>query len=157
MTQASMTQHSRRVHKTDSNFQLIIRNVQLIDLWGRDSSVSIATLYGLTVRGSKPDGGEIFRTRPDCSWGPPCLLLKTVPCQSPGVKRPDLGVNHPPQYSAEVQEREKLYLYSRCVLSWPVLGWNLHLSNYLHAGKEMTSNIYTTNSFVPCDLIHWQL
>jgi hypothetical protein len=29
---------------------------------------------GWTVRGSKPGGGEIFRTRPDRPWGPPSLL-----------------------------------------------------------------------------------
>jgi hypothetical protein len=44
-------------------------------LMGRDSSVVIAGGYGLpTVRGSNPDGGEIFRTRPDRPCGPPCLL-----------------------------------------------------------------------------------
>ena len=39
----------------------------------RDSSVGIATT-GWTVRGSNPGGGEIFRTRPDRTWGPPSLL-----------------------------------------------------------------------------------
>jgi hypothetical protein len=29
---------------------------------------------GWTVQGSNPDGGEIFRTRPDWAWGPPSLL-----------------------------------------------------------------------------------
>jgi hypothetical protein len=29
---------------------------------------------GWTVRGSNPDGGEIFRTRSDRPWGPPSLL-----------------------------------------------------------------------------------
>ena len=29
---------------------------------------------GWTVRGSNPGGGEIFRTRPDRSWGLPSLL-----------------------------------------------------------------------------------
>jgi hypothetical protein len=29
---------------------------------------------GWTVRGSKPGGGEIFRTRPDRFWGPPSLI-----------------------------------------------------------------------------------
>jgi hypothetical protein len=38
----------------------------------RDSSFGIAT--GLTVRGSNPGGGEIFRTRPDRPWSPPSLL-----------------------------------------------------------------------------------
>jgi len=39
----------------------------------RDSSVSIATLYGLA--GDRVlVGGEIFRTRPDRPWGQPSLL-----------------------------------------------------------------------------------
>jgi hypothetical protein len=38
----------------------------------RDSSVSIAT--GWTFQGSNPGGGEIFRTRPDRSLGPPSFL-----------------------------------------------------------------------------------
>jgi hypothetical protein len=39
---------------------------------GPGSSVGIST--GLAVRGSKPGGGEIIRTRPDRLWGPPSLL-----------------------------------------------------------------------------------
>ena len=31
----------------------------------RDSSVGIATRYGLGGPGSNPDGGEVFHTRPD--------------------------------------------------------------------------------------------
>jgi len=45
---------------------------------GRDSAVGIATrparATGWAVRGSNPDGGEIFRTRPDRPWGPPSHL-----------------------------------------------------------------------------------
>ena len=37
---------------------------------GRDSSVGIATRYGLDC----PGVGEIFRTRPDRPWGLPSLL-----------------------------------------------------------------------------------
>jgi hypothetical protein len=37
------------------------------------------------------------------------------------VQRPGSGVNHLPQSSPEVKERVGLYLYSRSVLSWPVL------------------------------------
>jgi hypothetical protein len=42
---------------------------------GTDSSVGIATRYGLDgpVIESRRGGG-IFRTRPDRSWGPPSLL-----------------------------------------------------------------------------------
>ena len=43
----------------------------LLLLWGRDSSVGIATGMGWTVRGSNPGGGEIFRTCPDRSGAHP--------------------------------------------------------------------------------------
>ena len=48
----------------------VIYNTQ----WGRDSSVGIATRYGLDGPGSNPGGGEIFRTHPDRPWGPTNLL-----------------------------------------------------------------------------------
>jgi hypothetical protein len=40
---------------------------------GRESSVSIATGYGLDGPAIEPGGGEIFHTCPDRPWGPPCL------------------------------------------------------------------------------------
>ena len=44
-------------------------------IWGRESSVGIATRYGLDGPGIESRwGGEIFRTRPDLPWGPPSLL-----------------------------------------------------------------------------------
>ena len=44
--------------------------------YGRNSSVGIATGYGLDGPGieSRWGGGEIFRTCPDRPWGPPGLL-----------------------------------------------------------------------------------
>ena len=45
-----------------------------------------------------------------------------------GVKRPGRGIDHPPPSSAEVKEREELYLYSPSGPSWPVLGWTLHFT-----------------------------
>jgi hypothetical protein len=46
-------------------------SIYVSNMWyrGRDSSVGI-----VTVRGSNPGGGEIFRTPPDWPWGPPSLL-----------------------------------------------------------------------------------
>ena len=41
---------------------------------GRDSSVGIATRYGLDGPGSNPGGGEIFCTRPDRPCGLTSLL-----------------------------------------------------------------------------------
>jgi hypothetical protein len=44
-----------------------------------------------------------------------------------GVKWPGRGVDHLPPSSAEVKEREELYLYSPSGSSWPVLGRTLPL------------------------------
>ena len=42
---------------------------------GRDNAVYIYMLVtAWTVRGSNPDGDEIFPTRPDPPWGLPSLL-----------------------------------------------------------------------------------
>jgi hypothetical protein len=73
---------------------------------GRDSSVGIATDYGLDGPGiekKNPGGREIFRTRPDRPWGPPSLLYNVYRV-FPGVKRPGRGAEHPPP-SAEVENK----------------------------------------------------
>jgi hypothetical protein len=44
----------------------------------------------------------------------------------PGVKRSGSGVDHPPQFSAEVEEKVELYLHSSSGPSWHVIGWTLH-------------------------------
>jgi hypothetical protein len=41
---------------------------------GRDSSVGIATCYGLDGPGIEIRWGEFFRTRLEQPWGPPSLL-----------------------------------------------------------------------------------
>jgi hypothetical protein len=53
------------------------------------------------LRGSNPDGGEIFQTLP--AVYPASYTMGTG--SFPGVKRPGRGVDHPPQYSAHVKER----------------------------------------------------
>ena len=72
-----------------------------------------------------PVGGEIFRTRPDRSWGPPSLLYHEHRVSFSEVKRPGRGVDHPSPSSTEVKERVELYFYSPSGPSWPVLGWTL--------------------------------
>jgi len=81
---------------------------------------------GWTVRGSNPEGGEIFRTRPDLPWGPPNLLYNGYQV-FPGGKAAGAWRWPPTPSSAEVKERVHLYLYSPSGPSWPVLGWTLHL------------------------------
>jgi len=50
---------------------------------------------GRTVRGSNPDVGDIFRTRPDRPWGPPSLLYSGYR-DFPGVKLLECGVDNLP-------------------------------------------------------------
>jgi hypothetical protein len=45
-----------------------------LHLGSQDSSVGIATRYGLDSPRSNAGGGETFRTRPDRPWGLPSLL-----------------------------------------------------------------------------------
>jgi hypothetical protein len=67
---------------------------------------------GWMVRGSNPDGGEIFRTCPDRPWGPPRLLYNRYRVFPGGKERPgrDADPSHPS--SVVGYERVELYLYS---------------------------------------------
>ena len=60
-------------------------NIILPCMVGRDSSVGIATGYGLDGPGIESWWGEIFRTPPDWLWGPPSLLYNGYRL-FPGVK-----------------------------------------------------------------------
>ena len=88
----------------------------------RDSSVGIATRYGLDGPGIESRwGGEIFRTGPRAH--PASYIIGTG--SFPGVKRPGRGVHNTPPCSTEVKEEVELYLYSTSEPSWPAVGWNL--------------------------------
>jgi hypothetical protein len=93
---------------------------------GRDSSIGIATRYGLDGPGI--ESRRIFRTLPDRPWA----HHNGYGVSFPGVKRPGRGVNHPPPSSAEVKERVQLYLFSLSGPSCPVLGWTLPLPLLTH-------------------------
>jgi hypothetical protein len=95
---------------------------------GRDSSVGIATRYGLDGPGIESRwGGEIFRPRLERPWGPHSHLYNGYRISIPGVKRPGRGVDYPPPSSAEVKERVELYFYSPSGPLWPDLGGSLPL------------------------------
>jgi hypothetical protein len=79
---------------------------------GRDSSVGIATRYGLDSPGFEPGGEEIFCIRPDHSWGPPSLLHNGYRLFLSGVKQSVRDVYYPPPHSAEVKERVELHRHS---------------------------------------------
>ena len=88
---------------------------------GRDSSVGIATAYGLNGPGIESRWDEIFRTRPDWPRGPPNLLYNGYPVFT-GDKAAGSWRIPPTTSSAEVKERVELYLYSLSGSSWPVIG-----------------------------------
>ena len=54
---------------------------------------------------SDPGRDEIFRARPDRSYGPSSLLYNGYQVSFPGVKRPWRGVHHPPRFGDEGKER----------------------------------------------------
>ena len=75
---------------------------------------------GWTVWGSNAGGDEIFCTRPDRPCRPPSLLNNGY-WVIHGDKQPAFGVDHPQLSSAEVKEREDLYLFSTSGHPLPVL------------------------------------
>lgn len=71
------------------------------------------------------------------------LLNSEYPVSFPKVKRPELGVDHPPPWSSEVKGRVELYLYSSSEPSCPLLEWTLllplnlpFLQRYIEGSKE---------------------
>jgi hypothetical protein len=81
---------------------------------------------------------------------PPIQLVRGIL----GEKRTGSGADHTPQYSAEVKERVKLYLYSPSETSWPVLGRIYLLAEevILHNLVQITRNVHLNLSTLlrPC-------
>jgi hypothetical protein len=94
--------------------------------WRRDSSVGVATLYGIGGPGIESRWGDIFPTSPERPCGPPSLLYDGYQVFHGGKAS---GTWHwpPNPFSAEVKETMELYRYSTSGSSWPVLGWILPL------------------------------
>jgi hypothetical protein len=90
--------------------------------WGRDSSVGIATRYGLDRSGIESRRGARFSAPVQTGPGANPASYTMGTGSFPGVKWPEHGFNHPPPFSAEVKERVELYLYSTSRPSWPVIG-----------------------------------
>ena len=108
-------------------------NVSFIFLYGgRDSSVGIATRYGLDGPGIESRWGA--RRLAPVQTGPGVHPASyTVGTRSfPGVKRPGRGADHPPLSSAEVEGRVEVYIYSTSVPSWPVVTFIFTFYLYLH-------------------------
>jgi len=79
---------------------------------GQDSSVAIATGYGLDGPGIESRWGEIFRTCPDRPWSPPSHMYDGYRVFSGGKERPGRDADPSPPSSAVGHERVELYFYS---------------------------------------------
>ena len=66
------------------------------------------------------------RSRPN--WGPPSLLYRGLRVSFPGVKRPSLGVDHPPHLQKRLNKEQSCTSYSPFEPSWPAIGRNLPLN-----------------------------
>jgi hypothetical protein len=77
--------------------------VDILLMWGRDSSVGIATGYGMDGPGIESRWGRDFHTRLDRSWGPPSLLYNEYRV-FPGVKQSGRGADHPFPSGAKVKK-----------------------------------------------------
>jgi hypothetical protein len=112
-----------------------------ISLWRVwDSSVCIATHYGLDGPEIESRWGEIFHTRSDRPWGPTNLLYNGYRV-FPGGKAARVWHWTLTPSSAEVEERVELYLYSPSGRLWPVLRWTLSLPYSLN-GKKTSITIW---------------
>ena len=78
----------------------------------RDSSVGIATRYGLDGPGIESWWGRDFPHQSRLALGPTQSPIQWVLRLSQGVKWAGNGVDYPPPSSAEVKERAGLYLYN---------------------------------------------
>ena len=111
---------------------------------GRDSSVGIATGYGLDGPGIESRRGEIFRTCPDRPLGPPSLVYNGYRVFPGGKERPGRDADPSPSSSAVGHEKVELYLYSPYGpyglyrASVPVQGWPLPLP--LHYSSQVSKS-----------------
>ena len=89
---------------------------------GRDSSVGIATRYGLDGPGIESRWGRVFPhpSRPALGAHPASCTMGTG--SFPGVRRPGRGAHHPPPSKCRGHEKVELYLYSPSGPQWPVIG-----------------------------------
>ena len=69
---------------------------QLLFEVARDSSVGIATHYGLYGPGIESQWRRVFSAHVQTGPGPHAASCTTGTGSFPGVKRPKLGVDHPP-------------------------------------------------------------
>jgi hypothetical protein len=93
----------------------VIPYIEYTEMHGkcRDSSVGIATRYGLDGPGIESCRSEISASIQTGPGAYPASYT-TGTGSFPGVKRPRLGVDHPPPSSAKAKESRPLWAYKAC-------------------------------------------
>jgi hypothetical protein len=118
-------------------------------MWSRDSSVGIATCYGLEGPGIESRWSEIFRTYPDLLRGPPSLLYngyRVFPRGKGG--RGVILTSPPPPSSAEVK-KELSYTFTHPVgPPGPVTGFPLPL--FISCNLNSVSSRWNSRCLKPC-------
>ena len=94
----------------------------IVDNMGRDSSVGIATRYGLDGPGIESRWGARFFTPVQSGPGAHPASCTMGTGSFPGVKRPRRGADHPPLSKCRALKRVGLNLYSPPGNQWPVIG-----------------------------------
>jgi hypothetical protein len=89
---------------------------------GRDSTVSIATRYGLDGPGIESRWGRDFLHPSRPVLGPTQPPIQWARCLLPVGKVAEAWRGPPTPTRAEVKERVELYFYSTSEASWPVIG-----------------------------------
>jgi hypothetical protein len=116
-----MSLHTSLYQLISFEHRLLQISLQILTIYfvGRDSSVGIATRYGLDGPGIGSRWEAKFSAPVQTCPGA-FLSYYTVGTGSlTGVKRPGRGVDHPPLSSDEVKERAELYIYSTSEPTWP--------------------------------------
>ena len=108
---------------------------------GRDSSVGIATRYGVDGPGIESRWGRDFPASVQTDHGayPASCTMGTG--SFPGVKRAGRGADHPPPSKCRGQERVGLYLYSSSGPSWPVIGRTFTFTFTFTLGTDVSEEL----------------
>jgi hypothetical protein len=100
------------------------------EMLGRASSVGTATCYRLDGPGFECRWGQDCPHPSTATRGPALPHTRWVTGYPRGLKRLGRGVSHEPSSSAEVKARVEMYLCSRSVPLWQVIGRNFTFTFY---------------------------
>jgi len=139
--------HDQAVFWSKERWFSLIFGRSRVQLWY--GAVGIANRYGLEGPRIECLWGEIFRTRPNLSWGSISRLYNGYRV-FPGGKSAGAWCWLLPTYSAKVKEKVELYLYFPSWPSWPVPGPTLPLPVFDSVSRDLLSSLRFSLIFSVC-------